>query len=684
MINGKVSMSLEEARHRADWLREEINLHSHRYFVLDSPLISDAQFDLLVDELREIEHQYPELITPDSPTQRVQGQPAAGFAKVAHPAPILSLDKVTNREQIFAWYSRISKLLPSTDTPLSYVVEPKLDGLTVVLHYDHGRFVLGATRGDGQVGEDITGNLRTLPTLPLRIPVSSEGPEPPARLVVRGEVLILIDDFASLNQRLISEGETPFANPRNAAAGSLRQLDARITAQRPLRLFVYSVVEKEGRAPATQHETLSYLEALGFPVTVETRSFESLEDVADHCEAMDEQRNTLPYETDGLVIKIDDLTTAESLGAVGGRPRGSVAYKFPAQEAITRLEAVEFTLGRTGIITPAAILEPVPIAGVVVSRASLHNFDAVVERDIRVGDRVVVKRAGDVIPYVTGPVVAARDGSEREIGPPTTCPSCGEPVSHPEGEVAYYCINVACPAQLVQKVTYFAAVMDIEGIGERTALQLVDQGLVQDPVDLYNLRKEALLELEGFADRKADNLLSAIEASKTQSFTRLLAALGIRGVGGTVAALLTDAFPSLDALLSATTEEIAAVAGLGPITAQNVVDWFSLPRHQALVQKLRQAGLTLAAPVATAPGVEPQPLDGMTFVITGTLTRPREEIQQWIEAQGGKVTGSVSAKTDYLVIGENPGGSKFRRAQQLGTPMLGEDELGQLAQTAPE
>jgi DNA ligase (NAD+) len=676
-------MDLEEARSRADQLRDDINLHSHRYFVMDSPLISDSQFDLLVDELREIELQFPELITPDSPTQRVHGQPAEGFSKVAHPAPILSLDKVTNREQIFAWHSRISKLLPEGHDSLSYVVEPKLDGLTVVLHYDQGRFVLGATRGDGQVGEDITANLRTIPSLPLRIPVGGAGTEVPVTLVVRGEVLILLDDFESLNQRLLAEGETPFANPRNAAAGSLRQLDARITARRPLRLYVYSVVEKAGPAPSTQHETLRYLRALGFPVTDEVQAFESLDDVAGYCEAMVARRNTLPYEADGLVVKIDDLATQEGLGAVGGRPRGSVAYKFPAQEAVTRLEAVEFTIGRTGVITPAAILEPVQIAGVTVSRASLHNFDAVVERDIRVGDRVVVKRAGDVIPYVTGPVTAAREGNEREIVPPATCPSCGEPVSHPEGEVAYYCINVACPAQLVQKVTYFAAVMDIEGIGERTALQLVDEGLVHDPVDLYTLDKEALVNLEGFAEKKAENLLAAIAASKVRSFTRVLAALGIRGVGGTVAALLTDAFPSLDKLRSASPDEIAAVEGLGPITARSIADWFSLPRHQALVEKLKQAGLTLSAPAAAAPVPGAQPLTGMTFVITGTLSRPRDEVQRWIEAQGGKVTGSVSAKTDYLVIGENPGGSKFRRAQQLGTPMVSEAELEQLGQTAP-
>jgi DNA ligase (NAD+) len=677
-------MDLEEARRRADALREEINRHSYHYFVLDSPLISDADFDLLMDELREIEQQFPTLVTSDSPTQRVHGQVAEGFAKVRHPSPILSLDKATNRDQLFAWHTRISKLLPEGSRSLSYVVEPKLDGLTVVLHYDDGRFQLGATRGDGLVGEDITANLRTLSTLPLRIPVSGNKLEVPSRLVVRGEVLILLDDFASLNEGLTSGGETPFANPRNAAAGSLRQLDARITARRPLRLFVYSIVDKEGPALQTQHDTLAYLRDLGFPVTDLIRTFDTLDEVADYCEAMVERRNTLPYEADGLVVKIDDLEVRESLGAVGGRPRGAIAFKFPAQEAITDLIDVEFTVGRTGIITPAAILKPVPIAGVMVSRASLHNFDAVIERDIRVGDRVVVKRAGDVIPYVMGPVVAARDGSEREVVPPTECPACGEPVARPAGEVAHYCINLACPEQLVQRLTYFAAVMDIEGIGERTALQLVDQGLVHDPVDLYRLQKESLLALEGFADKKADNLLAAIESSKAQSFARVLAALGIRGVGSTVAALLTRAFPSLDKLRTASAEEIAAVEGLGPITARNIIDWFSLPRHQAIVEELRQAGLTLSVTetVAESREAEPQPLAGLTFVITGTLSTPRDEVQEWIETQGGKVTGSVSAKTDYLVIGQDPGGSKYRRAEQLGTPMLSEEELRQLAKTA--
>lgn len=668
-------------RQRAAELRDLVAFHEYRYHVLDSPLISDGQFDALVDELRAIERAHPELVTPNSPTQRVGGQPAEGFDKVEHPAPILSLDKATSREELFAWHTRISKLLPEDSPPISYVVEPKFDGLTVVLHYSDGQLVLGATRGDGHVGENITANLRTIPTIPLRIPATPDGPTPPPYLVVRGEVLILLADFAALNDRLRERDEPVFANPRNAAAGSLRQLDPQITASRPLRLYAYSIVSADGEVPATQRETLALLESLGFPRPREIEVFDDLQAVADYCEAMVDARESLPYEADGLVVKINELDIREALGTVGGRPRGAIAYKFPAQEAVTTMLDVEFTVGRTGIITPAAILEPVPIAGVTVSRASLHNFDAVAERDIRVGDRVVVKRAGDVIPYVTGPIVDARTGDEQPIRPPAVCPSCGEPVVHPEGEIAYTCINASCPAQLVQKLTYFAAVMDIEGIGERTAQQLVDEGLIHHPVDVYELHKPDLVNLEGFADKKADNLLAAIAASKERPFSQVLTALGIRGVGGTVAALLTTKLSSLAALQAATPEEIAEIEGLGPITAESIVTWFSRPRHQEILQKMARAGLNLAVEQREPAEVGEQPFAGLTFVITGTLSRPRGEISDWIASLGGKVTGSVSAKTDYLVVGEDAGGSKFNRAQSLGTPMLDEDALLRLAGT---
>ncbi len=671
-------IDLESARTRVTALREQINYHAHRYYVLDSPLISDAEYDALVDELRSLEDQYPELVTPDSPTQRVGGEPAEGFVKVRHPAPILSLDKATSREELFAWQTRIAKLLPEEAPPPAYVVEPKIDGLTVVLHYHEGLFTLGATRGDGEVGEDVTGNLRTIKALPLRIPADPDGPLPPPTLVVRGEALMYLEDFEALNRRLIAAGEEPFANPRNGAAGSLRQLDPRITTQRPLRLLCYQIVAADGPVPATQWETLAYLRALGFPVPAEAIRLETLEEVADHCAAMTERRDTLPYEADGLVIKLDHLPTQEALGAVGGRPRGAIAFKFPPREATTTVTGVEFTVGRTGTITPTALLEPVRIAGVTVSRATLHNFDFIQERDIRIGDRAVVRRAGDVIPYVVGPLTELRQGTETPIAPPAVCPSCGEPVSHPADEVAYYCINAACPAQRVQRLTYFAAVMEIDGLGERTALQLVETGLVVDPADLYFLTRAQLLTLEGFADKKADNLLASIAGSKERPLPRVVAGLGIRRVGTTVAQILVSRFPSVEALAAAPEETLSTVEGIGPYTARSVREWFAVDHNRDFVAKLQRAGVRLAEEVRPAVAVA-GPLKGLTFVITGTLSRPREEVKAWIEAHGGKVTDTVSAKTSYLVIGTDPGGTKFRKAQQLSIPLLSEAELAQLA-----
>lgn len=666
-------MDKNTAQGRASQLRKDIAYHSYRYYVLSTPLIGDGQFDALVDELRAIEAQYPDLITPDSPTQRIGSAPAAGFEKVTHPAPILSLNKTTSHAEIVAWHTRIRKLLPESAPAFTYIVEPKFDGLTVVLHYHNGQLVRGATRGDGHTGENITTNLRTIPTVPLRIPVNPDGPQPPATLVVRGEVLILLKDFDALNARLVQAKQTPFANPRNAAAGSLRQLDPRITAQRPLYLFAYSIVSADGPIPETQQQTLDLLKALGFPLPAEIVACETLDAVSDYCEEMHAQRTGLPYEADGLVIKINDLATRAELGVIGGRPRGAVAYKFPAQQATTTLHAVEFSVGRTGVITPTALLEPVPIAGVIVSRASLHNFDFIAARDIHIGDRVVVKRAGDVIPYVAGPVVAARDGSELPINWPETCPACGAAIVQQADEVAYYCINAACPAQLVQKLTYFTHTLDIEGLGERTAVQLVEQRLVTDPADLYFLKKEDLLTLQGFADKKADNLLNAIAQAQACPFARVLAALGIRGVGSTVAHTLTATFPTLAALESASEEAIAAVENLGPITARNITIWFSRSHNQTLIHKLRRAGVQLSAVPTLTPEPASQALNGLTFVITGTHSQPRSTIKAWIEAHGGKVTGSVSKKTRYLIAGEKAG-RKLTRAAALGIPVL--DEAG--------
>ncbi len=669
-------MELEEAKRRIEALRREIDYHNYRYYVLARPVISDAEYDALMDELRALEAQFPQLITPDSPTQRVGSRPAEGFRKVRHPVPVLSLDKVTNREELFAWHRRILKLLPEEHPPLAYVVEPKFDGLTVVLHYEGGRFVLGATRGNGEEGEDVTANLRTVRTAPLHIPLDPQGPKPPARLVVRGEILMRIEDFEALNRRLVEEGEPPFANPRNAAAGSLRQLDPQVTAGRPLFLYAYQILLAEGgEVPATQWETLHYLKALGFPIAdAVIRRYETLDAVAARCEAMAEIRHTLPYEIDGMVIKIDDLATQAALGMVGGRPRGAIAYKFPPQEATTDLLDVEFSVGRTGVITPTAILAPVRIGGVTVQRATLHNFDFIRERDIRIGDRVIVRRAGDVIPYIVGPIPDLRDGDERPIEPPERCPACGEPVIHPEGEVAYFCVNAACPAQRVQRLIYFARTMEIDGLGERTAEQLVERGLVEDPADLYFLEEEALLELEGFAEKKAQKLLEAIAASRERPLAQVIAALGIRGVGATVAQLLAERFHSLDALAAADEESLAAIEGLGPITARSIRAWFAGEHNRRMVEKLRKAGVRLAEQPPAAKQVE-RPLEGLTFVITGTLSRPRDEVKARLMALGAKVTNSVSRRTDYLIVGAEPGGTKMRKAEQFGVPTLDEAAL---------
>jgi DNA ligase (NAD+) len=671
-----------EAEERVAELRRAINYHNYRYYVLDDPVVSDAEYDALMDELRALEAQHPELVTPDSPTQRVGAQPAEGFAKVAHPAPVLSLDKATSGEELHAWWERVSKFLPADAPPPAWVVEPKLDGLTVVLHYEDGVFALGATRGDGSVGEDVATNLRTIRALPLRIPVGPPLPvgdklgerSVPGRLVVRGEAIMLIEDFEELNRRQAEAGEKVFANPRNAAAGSLRQLDPRITATRPITLLCYAIVEADGPVPTTQWETLAYLRALGFPVSEHVARFESLDEVVAYCESWIAKRDTVPYEVDGLVVKVDDLAMQAALGVVGRAPRGEVAFKFPGREATTRVLDIGVNVGRTGVLTPFAVLEPVRLGGVTIRKATLHNFEDLQRKDIRIGDTVTIRRAGDVIPYVVGPVTAARTGEERVYQLPTVCPSCGEPVVSAEEEVATVCVNVACPEQRVRRVGHFAAVMDVEGLGERTALLLVAHDLIQDAADLYYLRAEDLLPLEGFAEQSVDNLLAAIEATKERPLAQVIAALGMPNVGGSVAQLLAQRFRSLDELAAASQEELEAIDGMGPHTAGAIVEWFARPRNRAFVEKLRRAGVKLEQEVPAAP-VE-GPLAGLTFVITGQLpTMSRDEATKLIERHGGKATSSVSRNTDYLVVGQSPGGTKYRKAQQLGTPMIAEAQL---------
>ena len=659
-------------------LKREIHYHNYRYHVLDAPVISDYEYDRLMQRLKEIEARHPEWVTPDSPSQRVGAAAAEKFTKVRHPAPILSLGNAFGVDELKAWIERLARL----DERVRYadfVVEPKIDGLTVVLTYRDGVFVQGATRGDGEVGEDITANLRTIRALPLRIPVDPEGPRPPSLLVVRGEAFMYIRDFEALNQRLEEAGERTYLNPRNTAAGSLRQLDPALTASRPLTLLTYAIVAADGPTPQTQWELLQYLRALGLPVSSDAEYCANLDEVLAAVERWRGKRDTLPYEADGIVIKINDLKLAADLGFVGKDPRGALAFKFPAREVTTRLVDIGVNVGRTGVLTPYAILEPIEIGGVVVRQATLHNFDYIKEKDIRIGDRVLVKRAGEVIPYVIGPVVEARTGDEKEFIPPSTCPACGQPVEHLEGEVAWYCVNLACPAQLVRNLEHFVSrgAMDIVGLGIKIVEQLVESGLVKSPADLYTLTKESLLKLEGFADKKAENLLQAIEASKNRPLARLINALGIRGVGEVMAADLARVFPDLEALSRATVEELMTIEGVGPNTAQSIVEWFARPGNREFIQRLKKLGVW---PVSKAEEEEkewPKPLAGLTFVVTGTLPGfTREGIKEFIQQQGGKVTDSVSKNTSYLVAGE-AAGSKLEKARQLGVPVI--DEAGFMA-----
>jgi DNA ligase (NAD+) len=677
---------------RYEKLKHEINFHNYRYHVLDAPVISDAEYDKLAAELKSIEAENPGWVTPDSPSQRAGATPSEKFEKVRHPRPILSLANAFGADDARAWYERIRKLDDRVEKA-KFTVEPKIDGLSVVLHYKNGLFVQGATRGDGEVGEDITLNLRTIKAIPLKIPVEELGPKPPATLVVRGEVFIHTQDFEELNQRLEEDGEKTYLNPRNTAAGSLRQLDPSITASRPLTLLLYQIVHSEGgQIPTSQWERLAYLKELGFPITDVAQRFDDLESTIAYTETWDERRDELGYEADGMVIKVDDLKLAEELGYVGKDPRGAIAFKFPAREVTTRLNGIGVAVGRTGVLTPYAMLEPVEVGGVIVERATLHNFDYISEKDIRPGDRVLVKRAGEVIPYVIGPVVDVRTGKEKPYSPPKICPACEQPVEHFEGEVAWYCVNAACPAQLVRNVEHFVSkgAMDISGMGIKIVEKLIETGAVKDVADIYSLKREDILEAVTKKDRKtdkeppgkvADNLLEAIEVSKGQPLSRLITALGMRGVGEVSARDLAAHFTSLDNLAKASADNLQEIEGVGPNIAEAIVDWFRRTRNRKVLDKLKRAGVWPVNVQSTAgSGQLSDVLTGMTFVITGTLpTFSRDQAKEFIEAHGGKVTDSVSKKTSYLLLGESPG-SKFDKAKVLGVKIIGEDELKKLCE----
>lgn len=663
-------MSYQQAQARAAQLRSELHAHNHRYHVLQAPVVSDGEYDALLRELAGLEAAHPKLAVADSPTQRVGGGVAEKFAKVRHPQPILSLANAFGAADVAAWFARIVKL-DERVAGSAFVVEPKIDGLTVVLHYADGIFVLGATRGDGETGEDITANLRTVRALPLRLPVAANATlKAPHRLVVRGEAFFPTAAFETWNNSLAAAGERTYVNPRNAASGALRQLDSSLTAGRPIALLCYQILEMEGAVASTQWQVLELLRALGFPVAPTARRCAALPDAIAECESWAERRDTLGYGTDGLVIKLDDLLLQRELGYSGKDPRGAVAFKFPSQEVTTQLLDIGVTVGRTGVLTPFASLEAVEVGGVTVRNATLHNFDFIAEKDIRIGDRVLIKRAGEVIPYIIGVMPGARITKLRSFKPPAVCPECSAPVHQTEGEVALYCVNAACPAQRKRNLEHFAgrSAMDVEGLGERVAEQLVDAGLVQDAADIFLLNKEQLLGLEGFAEKKAASLLAAIAAVRTRPLERLLVALGMRSVGDVLARDLAARFGSLDALRACDAAELQALDGVGPATAAAIADWFAQPGNQQLLHKLQAANCWPVQEARAQP--LSGPLTGRTFVITGTLPGlSREAAAELIAGAGGKVSGSISKKTSYLLAGENPG-SKLTRAQELGVPVI--------------
>ena len=670
-------MSDERLLQELSELRQKLNYHSYLYNTLDQPEISDLEYDQLFNRLKIIEGEHPELITPDSPTQKVGNQISEKFQKVNHPATILSLANGFGSQDALAWYERILKL-DSRVALADFMLEPKLDGLTVVLHYNQGIFTLGATRGDGNVGEDITQNLRTIPSLPLRIPVLGNGSPAPDNIVFRGEVFITKADFLKLNQDLEIKGEKIYLNPRNTAAGSLRQLDPTITASRPLKLYLYQIVESSEPLPQTQSGILDYIASFGLPVNPLRWHADNIHQAVEICEKEGLHRHDWAYDADGIVIKLNDLNLSNSLGFSGKDPRGALAYKYPGEEVETTLLDIQVNVGRTGVLTPLALLEPVSIGGVVVKQATLHNFDFIAEKDLRVGDRVLLKRAGEVIPYIVAALPGKRDGSQTAYVPPSHCPSCGSPVERIPGEVAWYCLNAACPAQLTRNVENFASrtAMDIAGLGEQIVAQLVQSGLVRSFPDLYLLSKEPLLTLDKFGEKKAENLLDAIQASKSQTLQRLLIALGIKGIGEVAARKLAQKYGSLDAISHAGLDDLQQIEGVGPNLAESVYEWFRLESNQQMLAQLKELGLNPTE--STAVSTTKLPLAGLTFVVTGTLEGfSREGISDFILQNGGKVSGSVSSKTSYLVLGADPG-SKYEKARQLGVPILSETQLREL------
>ncbi len=661
-------MQRADAAQRVAELREQIHNHDYLYYVEARPEIADAEYDALARELRDLEAAFPELVTADSPTQRVAGQPVETFRPVEHVQAMLSLDNATTPEDLREFEARLGRVLPAAR--FSYVCEPKIDGLGVALLYQRGRFVRGATRGDGRVGEEITPNLRTIRSLPKLLRGRLAEAE---EVEVRGEVYLPRADFEKLNQALEEAGEPIFANPRNAAAGSLRQKDPAVTDRRALSIFLYHVSRARELGFTSYSETLEALREAGFRVNPRTERCPALDQVVAYCRHLEADRDALGYDADGAVVKVDNLEHQRHLGSTSHHPRWAIAYKFAARQATTTVLAIDVNVGKSGALTPVAKLEPVELAGVTIRNVSLHNEDELRRKDIRVGDTVLIERAGDVIPYVVQVVMSKRPADSRPYVFPDRCPVCGHSAARLPAEAHWRCLNSACPAQLKERLKHFGSrhAMDIEGLGEAAVDQLVDKDLVRDFADLYGLTVERVAELERFAEKSAENLVGAIQASKTRGLARLLTGLGIRMVGERAAGLFARRFGSMDRLMKASAEELSDVHGIGPQIAQSVRTFFDDPANRDVIEKLRQASVGMGEAATEDAG--PKPLEGKTFVLTGTLSSlPREMARELVERLGGRVTSAVSKKTDYVVVGESAG-SKADDAQRLGVAVLDED-----------
>lgn len=654
-------------------LKKQIEHHSYLYYVLDKPEITDAEFDRLFDRLLELEKAHPELASPDSPSQRIGAAPSKKFPPVQHRVTMLSLQKVTTSEEFAEFDRRVKEGLGRTDD-IGYVVEPKLDGLAVELVYENGLLVVGSTRGDGAVGEGITANLKTVRNIPLRLSEQTARKYP--RLEVRGEVIMKRSAFAKLNERLAAENLPTLANPRNGAAGSLRQLDSRITASRPLLFFAYGISATDLPDLTSQSLAIDLLREENFRVNTELRAVIGAAAVGREFERLAVQRPKLDYDIDGMVVKVDRFDEQTALGQISRAPRWAVAWKFAAELAETVLEDVEFSVGRTGVLTPVAKLRPVFVSGVTVSNASLHNEDELERLDARIGDTVIIRRAGDVIPEVMEVVYDKRPRNARKVKFPADCPSCGSAVVRPEGEAAHRCINISCPAQIEGRLVHFASKggFDIVGLGDKFVRQLVERKLVNSPSDIFFLKKDDLLQLDLMADKKAQNLLDAIDNSRKTPLSKITYALGIIGVGEAAARVLADNFGTIDSLQQASQEKLQSIDGIGPVIAENIVDFFRTPGNRELIARMRQGGVEFPPQKPAAKGTA---LAGLSFVITGTLSKPRDHFKSLIEQNGGKVSGSVSKKTDYLLCGEDAG-SKLEDARKLGVKVITESEFAAL------